>query len=50
MHPKGIDTEHHYSDEYINYRSYGIILLTIAFILVYYLYKNEPQIHIYSIK
>jgi hypothetical protein len=47
MHPKGTTGPHHHEYEYKNYRLKGLVVLSIAFVLAYWLYTKEPKVHIY---
>jgi cbb3-type cytochrome oxidase subunit 3 len=47
LHPDGTKGPYHHQQEYKRYRTIGLIVLTIAFMLTWWLYTKEPKVHVF---
>ncbi len=48
LHPKGTKGPHHQQQEYKRYRTGGLIVLTVAVMLTWWLYTQEPKVYVFT--
>ena len=48
LHPKGTTGPHHHQEQYKRYRTRGFIVLAVSFMLTWWLYNQEPKVHVFS--
>lgn len=48
LHPAGTRGPHHHQQEYNFYRTMGVIILIVAFLLTWWLYTQEPKVRVFT--